>query len=193
MSFSLPALAYDKKDIGFLSENTFNFHHGKHLQAYIDTTNKLVAGSDYEGKSLVDIVMTSSGPLFNNAAQAWNHEFYFKCISPVAKEPKGKLLELINANFESLDSFKEKFAAAAVSNFGSGWTWLVQTGANKLKIISTSNAANPMVDGFTPILTVDVWEHAYYLDYQNRRADYVKDFLAHVDWDFVESQMRTLD
>lgn len=190
MSFTLPALKYDKPALGFISENTLNFHHGKHLQAYIDTTNKLVAGSNYEGKSLLEIMTTSSGPLFNNAAQAWNHEFYFNCLSPESKTPSDKVLSLINDNFESLEDFKQKFAASAVSNFGSGWTWLVQTGPNKLKIMNTSNAANPIVDGFTPILVVDVWEHAYYLDYQNRRADYVKDFLEHIDWDFVASQLR---
>ena len=165
MSFTLPALKYEKTALGFISENTLNFHHGKHLQTYIDTT-------------------------FNNAAQSWNHEFYFNCISPETKAPSDKVLALINENFESLDDFKQKFAASAVSNFGSGWTWLVQTGPNKLKIMNTSNAANPIVDGFTPILVVDVWEHAYYLDYQNRRADYVKDFLEHIDWDFVASQLR---
>ncbi len=190
MSFTLPALKYEKTALGFISENTLNFHHGKHLQTYIDTTNKLVAGSNYEGKSLLEIMTTSSGPLFNNAAQSWNHEFYFNCISPETQAPSDKVLALINENFESLDDFKQKFAASAVSNFGSGWTWLVQTGPNKLKIMNTSNAANPIVDGFTPILVVDVWEHAYYLDYQNRRADYVKDFLEHIDWDFVASQLR---
>lgn len=190
MSFTLPPLKYEKNALGFLSENTLNFHHGKHLNTYIETTNKLVAGSKYEGQNLVDIMCTSSGPLFNNAAQAWNHEFYFNCISPESKEPTSKLLDMINENFESLASFKEKFIASAVGNFGSGWTWLVQTGPNKLKIMNSSNAANPLVDGFTPILTVDVWEHAYYLDYQNRRADYVKDFVEHINWDFVASQMR---
>lgn len=192
MTFTLPALKYAKNAFsGFLSENTFNFHHGKHLQTYIDTTNKLVAGSDYEGKSLVDIVMTSSGPLFNNAAQAFNHEFYFNCISPNTNvQVPEKLLKLIELNFESFEAFKEKFCASAVGNFGSGWTWLMQTGTNKLKIMNTSNAGNPMVDGFTPLLTVDVWEHAYYLDYQNRRADYVKDFFNHIDWNFVASNLK---
>lgn len=190
MAFELSPLPYEKNALGFISENTLNFHHGKHFQAYVDTTNKLVAGSNYEGKDLVEIMKTSDGPLFNNAAQAWNHDFYFKCISGTATAPQGKLLDLINENFGSLDEFKQKFAASAVSNFGSGWTWLVQTGPNKLKIMNTSNAANPLVDGFTPILVVDVWEHAYYLDYQNRRADYLKDFLEHVNWDFVASQMR---
>lgn len=192
MAFNLPALKYEKTALGFISENTLNFHHGKHLQAYVDTTNKLVAGSSYEGKGLLEIMTSSSGPLFNNAAQAWNHEFYFNCLCSGGKAPQGKLLELINDNFGSLDEFKQTFAANAVGNFGSGWTWLVQTGPNKLKIMNTSNAQNPIVDGFTPILVVDVWEHAYYLDYQNRRADYVKDFLEHVDWDFVASQMREM-
>lgn len=191
MSFSASPLKFEKTALGsFLSENTLNFHHGKHYQTYIDTANKLAAGSDYEGKSLEEIIQTSSGPLFNNAAQAWNHEFYFNCISPAKKEVPAKLLSLIEQNFESFENFKEKFVASATTNFGSGWTWLVQTGPNLLKIINTSNAANPMVDGFTPILTVDVWEHAYYLDYQNRRADYLKAFVDHVDWDFCASRLK---
>lgn len=190
MAFELSPLPYEKNALGFISENTLNFHHGKHFQAYVDTTNKLVAGSNYEGKDLIEIMKTSDGPLFNNAAQAWNHDFYFKCITGESKDPEGKVLELINANFDSLEDFKQKFAASAVANFGSGWTWLVQTGPNKLKIMNTTGAANPLVEGFTPILVVDVWEHAYYLDYQNRRADYLKDFLAHVNWDFVASQVQ---
>lgn len=190
MSFELVPLKYEKNSLGFITENTLNFHHGKHFNAYVETTNKLVAGSNYEGKTLVEIMCSSDGPLFNNAAQAWNHEFYFNCMTGEKKAPEGKLLELINSNFGSLDEFKQAFTASAVSNFGSGWTWLCHTGGNKLKIMNTSNAANPLVDGFTPILVVDVWEHAYYLDYQNRRPDYVKDFLEHVDWDFVASQLR---
>lgn len=190
MAFTLPALKYDKKSLAFLSENTLNFHHGKHLQAYIDTTNKLVANSDYEGKSLEEIIATATGPLFNNAAQAWNHEFYFNCISPEKKEVPANLLKLIEENFESFESFKEHFIASATTNFGSGWTWLCHTGGNKLKVFNTSNAANPMVEGFTPILTVDVWEHAYYLDFQNRRADYLKEFFDYIDWDFVASNLK---
>ncbi len=191
MPYTLPPLPFDPaafKD--FVSANTFAFHHGKHLQAYIDSANKLVQGSHYEGKSLIDVVMTSSGPLFNQAAQAWNHEFYFNCLTPEPQEIPDKLQALLKANFDSVEGFKEKFAAAAVSNFGSGWTWLMQTGPNKLKLFSTSNAGNPMVDGFTPLLTIDVWEHAYYLDYQNRRADYVRDFLKHVNWQFVTDNLK---
>ncbi|MBO8415556.1 MAG: superoxide dismutase [Proteobacteria bacterium] len=191
MAFTLPQLEYAPAAFpAFISEKTFSFHHGKHLQTYIDTTNKLVAGSDYEGKSLEEIVMTASGPLFNNAAQAWNHEFYFKCISPEKKEIPAALKALIEQNFNSVEEFKEKFIASAVGNFGSGWTWLMQTGPNKLKIMNTSNAGNPMVDGFTPLLTVDVWEHAYYLDFQNRRADYLKAFMEYVNWDFVAANLK---
>lgn len=191
MAFTLPSLPYAADAFpGFISDKTFSFHHGKHLQAYVDTTNKLVAGSNYEGKTLVEIMMSSSGPLFNNAAQAWNHEFYFKCISPAKKEIPAHLKELIELNFESVDNFVQQFIASAVGNFGSGWTWLMQTGPNKLKIMNTSNAGNPMVDGFNPLLTVDVWEHAYYLDYQNRRADYLKAFCQHIDWDFVASNLK---
>ncbi|MBU3826454.1 MAG: superoxide dismutase [Candidatus Anaerobiospirillum merdipullorum] len=191
MPYTLPALPYDPADFtDFVSPNTFAFHHGKHLQAYIDGANKLVQGSNYEGKSLIDVVMTSSGPLFNQAAQAWNHEFYFNCLTPTPQAIPEKLASLLSANFDSVEGFKEKFAASAVGNFGSGWTWLMQTGPNKLKIFNTSNAGNPMVDGFNPLLTIDVWEHAYYLDYQNRRADYVKAFLDHVNWQFVASQLK---
>ncbi|SPT70592.1 superoxide dismutase [Anaerobiospirillum thomasii] len=190
MSFAITPLKFEKTAVPFLSENTFNFHHGKHFQTYIDTANKLVAGTDYEGKTLEEIITTASGPLFNNAAQAWNHAFYFNCIGTAKKEVPAKLLELINANFDSFESFAEKFIASATTNFGSGWTWLVQTGPNFLKIVNTSNAGNPMVDGFTPLLTVDVWEHAYYLDYQNRRADYLKDFVEYIDWEFVASNLK---
>ncbi len=191
MTFSLPQLKYDPTTFrDFVSPQTFACHHEKHHAAYISNTNQLIKGSDYENKSLLEIVMTSSGPLFNNAAQAWNHEFYFNCLTPQPSAMPAQLKGLLEANFGSVDAFMEKFSAAAVNNFGSGWTWLMQTGPNKLKIFSTSNAANPMVDGFNPVLTVDVWEHAYYLDFQNRRADYVKAFLAHVDWDFVTSCLK---
>ena len=188
MAFSLKPLKY--QSTSFISEKTLSFHHGKHLQNYINTTNQLIQGSDYENKSLEEIIATSSSALFNNAAQVWNHEFYFNCISDKKVEMSDKLKKIISDNFGSVEEFLEKFAASAVSNFGSGWTWLMQTGPNKLKIMNTSNAQNPMVDGFTPILVIDVWEHAYYLYYQNRRADYVKDFLNNVDWAFVESNLK---
>lgn len=189
MQFTLPALPYDKKALGFISENTLNFHHGKHFQTYIDTTNKLVTGSNYENMSLEEIVLKAQGPLFNNAAQAWNHDFYFKCISPVEQTVPAKLLALIEKNFDNLESFIDKFTASATANFGAGWTWLIQVN-NTLKIMNTTGAGNPMVDGFNPLLTVDVWEHAYYLDYQNRRADYLKEFAKHINWDFVNSNLK---
>ena len=187
MPFTLKPLPYNPADFrNFVSLETFSFHHGKHLQAYIDATNKLIAGTDYAAKTLEEIMLTSSGPLFNQAAQAWNHDFYFACLTPEEhKAVPAKLKTLIVSNFGSVADFTRNYAAAAAGNFGSGWTWLMQTGPNKLKIMSTSNAGNPMVDGFNPLLTVDVWEHAYYLDYQNRRADYIAAFLSHVNWDFA--------
>lgn len=190
MSFSLPPLKYEKNALGpFLSENTLNFHHGKHLQAYVDTTNKLVAGSQYEGKDLKEIMLSASGPLFNNAAQAWNHEFYFNCISPSKTDVPANLQKLIDDSFGSLDKFKEQFIASAAGNFGAGWTWLVQDG-NQLKIVNTTGAGNPLTDNKNPILAVDVWEHAYYLDYQNRRPDYLKAFVDHINWQFVASNLK---
>lgn len=190
MSFSLPPLKYEKTALSpFLSENTLNFHHGKHLQAYVDTTNKLVAGTPNEGKSLKEIFLSAApGPLFNNAAQAWNHEFYFNCISPKKVAVPAKLAKLIDDSFGSHDKFVEQFTTSAGGNFGAGWTWLVQDGG-KLKIVNTTGAGNPLTDKLNPILTVDVWEHAYYLDYQNRRPDYLKAFVEHVNWEFVESNL----
>ena len=187
MPFTLKPLPYNPADFqNFVSPETFSFHHGRHLQAYIDAANKLIAGTDYAAKTLEEIMLTSSGPLFNQAAQAWNHDFYFACLTPEEhKAVPAKLKTLIESNFGSVADFTRNYAAAAAGNFGSGWTWLMQTGPNKLKVMSTSNAGNPMVDGFNPLLTVDVWEHAYYLDYQNRRADYIAAFLAHVNWDFA--------
>lgn len=192
MPFTLKPLPYNPADFqNFVSPETFSFHHGRHLQAYIDAANKLIAGTDYAAKTLEEIMLTSSGPLFNQAAQAWNHDFYFACLTPEEhKAVPAKLKTLIESNFGSVADFTRNYAAAAAGNFGSGWTWLMQTGPNKLKIMSTSNAGNPMVDGFNPLLTVDVWEHAYYLDYQNRRADYIAAFLSHVNWDFAAGRLK---
>ncbi len=189
MACVLPPLPYAKDALkGFLSADTLTFHHDKHLNAYVETTNKLVQGTEFEGKDLVAIIMGAQGPLFNTAAQAWNHEFYFKCLAPEQVALPAKIAALIDKNFESLDNFKAKFLASATGNFGSGWTWLVQNG-DQLEIVNTSNAGNPLKDGKKPLLTVDVWEHAYYLDFQNRRPDYVKAFLEHINWDFVESNL----
>ncbi|MBQ9274091.1 MAG: superoxide dismutase [Succinivibrio sp.] len=189
MAFSIAPLPYAKNTLnGFLSEQTLTFHHDKHFQAYIDTTNKLVAGTADEGKSLTDLIKTAQGPLFNNAAQAFNHEFYFNCISPQPLQVPAGLKAALESAFGSVDSFLEKFTQSAAGNFGSGWTWLVNS-AEGLKIVNTSNAGNPLTLGQSPLLTVDVWEHAYYLDFQNRRPDYLKSFVAHINWDFVAGNL----
>lgn len=187
---TLPPLPYSKNALeGFLSEQTLTFHHDKHLNAYVETTNKLKKGTSFENESLETIIKKAQpGPLFNNAAQVFNHTFYFKCLCAEKKQPSANLMALIEKSFNSYDDFIDLFKASAVGNFGSGWTWLCASNG-ALEIVNTSNAANPLTMGKTPILCVDVWEHAYYLDYQNRRADYLKDFVEHIDWDFVESNL----
>ena len=189
MAVHMPALPYAQDALeGFLSANTLSFHYGKHLKNYVDTTNKLIAGTADESKSLTDIIKTAKGPLFNNAAQVFNHQFYFESISPKSTSVPPEVLAIIEHSFGSLDEFLSKFKAAAAGNFGSGWTWLVKKGGT-LSIVSTSNAGCPITDGFTPLLTVDVWEHAYYLDYQNRRADYLAKFCEHIDWAKVAERL----
>ena len=190
MAFTLPELPFAKNALtGFLSEQTLTFHHDKHFKTYVDTAGKLAAGTEFEGKSLEEIITGAKGPLFNNAAQAWNHDFYFKGLSPEKKPIPSQLAEKLSAAFGSPEKFLDTFSASATGNFGSGWTWLVQQG-NTLKIVNTSNAGNPLTEGLTPLLTVDVWEHAYYLDYQNRRADYLKAFVDHINWDFVALNLK---
>ena len=188
--FKLAPLPYDKKALqGFLSDNTLTFHHDKHLNAYVETANKLKKGTAFEDKSVEEIIKNAEpGPLFNNTAQIFNHEFYFKCLSPAKQQVPLVLQDKINAAFDSLEAFLEKFRSSAVGNFGSGWTWLCLN-EDKLEIVNTSNAANPLTLGKKPLLTVDVWEHAYYLDFQNRRADYLKEFCEHINWEFVSSNL----
>ena len=188
--FKLAPLPYDKKALqGFLSDNTLTFHHDKHLNAYVETSNKLKKGTAFEDKSVEEIIKNAEpGPLFNNTAQIFNHEFYFKCLSPAKQQVPLVLQDKINAAFGSLEAFLEKFRSSAVGNFGSGWTWLCLN-EDKLEIVNTSNAANPLTLGKKPLLTVDVWEHAYYLDFQNRRADYLKEFCEHINWEFVSSNL----
>jgi Fe-Mn family superoxide dismutase len=190
--FKLAPLPYDKKALqGFLSDNTLTFHHDKHLNAYVETANKLKKGTAFEDKSVEEIIKNAEpGPLFNNTAQIFNHEFYFKCLSPSPAKQQVPLVlqDKINAAFGSLEAFLEKFRSSAVGNFGSGWTWLCLN-EDKLEIVNTSNAANPLTLGKKPLLTVDVWEHAYYLDFQNRRADYLKEFCEHINWEFVSSNL----
>ncbi|MGL5759373.1 superoxide dismutase [Fe] [Plesiomonas sp.] len=191
MSFELPALPYAKNALEpHLSAETLEFHYGKHHNTYVVNLNNLVPGTEFEGKSLEEIVKTSSGPIFNNAAQVWNHTFYWNCLAPQAGgEPTGALADAINSTFGSFDAFKAQFNDAAVKNFGSGWTWLVKKADGTLAIVSTSNAGCPLTEGHTPLLTVDVWEHAYYIDYRNVRPNYLNGFWALVNWEFVAQNL----
>ena len=188
MAIELPALPYAKNALApFISEETLEFHYGKHHQTYVDKLNGLLPGSEFEGKSLEEIVKTSSGGVFNNAAQIWNHTFYWHCLAPNAGgEPTGAIADAIAASFGSFAAFKEQFNPSAVNNFGSSWTWLVKKADGGLAIVNTSNAATPLTDASTkPLLTVDLWEHAYYIDFRNARPKYLEAFWSLVNWDFV--------
>ncbi len=187
MAFTLPDLPYAKGALApFLSEETLEYHYGKHHNAYVTNLNGLIEGTDLAGKSLEDIILAADGGVFNNAAQVWNHSFYWKCMKPGGGgEPAGELAKAIDEAFGSLDAFKKEFTQAAVTQFGSGWAWLVLDGG-ALKIVKTGNADLPLKHGQTALLTVDVWEHAYYIDYRNLRPKYVETFLnSLVDWEFV--------
>lgn len=196
MTFELPTLPYAETALEpHMSARTFSFHHGKHHKAYVDNLNKLIAGTDLESKPLEDIITaaandTAKAGVFNNAAQVWNHTFFWHCMTANGGgAPTGKVLAKIEAAFGSYEKFAEQFKAAAVARFGSGWAWLIED-AGALKIISTPNADTPLAHGQTALLTVDVWEHAYYLDFQNRRPDFVQTFLDKlVNWEFVEKNM----
>ena len=188
MSFTLPELPYAQDALApHISAETIEFHYGKHHQTYVDKLNGLVEGTELAGQSLEDIVKSSEGGVFNNAAQVWNHTFYWNCLSPNGGgSPTGPVADAINAAFGSFDAFKEQFTNSAINNFGSGWTWLVKKADGSVAIVNTSNAATPLTDAsVTPILTVDVWEHAYYVDYRNARPKYMDAFWALVNWDFV--------
>lgn len=191
MAFELPALPYALNALEpHISQRTLEFHYGKHHQAYVTKLNGLIEGTDYADMSLEDIIMNAEGGLFNNAAQTWNHTFYWHCMSPNGGgRPEGELSAAIDAAFGGFDAFKEKFTQTAIATFGSGWAWLVKNAAGELEIVSTSNAENPMTDGLKPLLTCDVWEHAYYLDTQNARPTYVENFWQVVNWDFVAKQL----
>lgn len=190
MIYTQPDLPYATDALApAISAVTIDFHYGKHEKAYIDNLNKLIEGTEYEDMDLEDIIRKSEGPLFNNASQAWNHIFYFFSFSPDGGgEPDGELAEAIRRDFGSFDEFKKKFVDAGVKLFGSGWVWLSRDDKGKLYITAESNAGNPMRQGLTPLLTFDVWEHAYYLDYQNRRADSLNALWDVVDWDTVASR-----
>jgi len=190
MAFELPALPYAKDALApHISAETLDFHHGKHHKTYVDKLNGLIPGTEFEGKSLEEIIKSSSGPVFNNAAQIWNHTFYWHSLSPNGGgAPTGAVAEAINKAFGSFEKFKEDFNTAAVNNFGSSWTWLVKKADGSVAIANTSNAATPLTDASsTPILTVDLWEHAYYIDYRNARPTYLNAFWALVNWEFVNA------
>jgi Fe-Mn family superoxide dismutase len=190
MKFELPALPYaDNALEPVISAKTISFHHGKHHQAYVNNLNNLIVGTRFENATLEQIIMEADGGIFNNGAQVWNHTFYWEGLGRKGSLPQGKLLEKINEAFGSFDQFKTVFADAAAKLFGSGWAWLVMDQENKLRIVQTSNAGNPLRDGQKPLFTCDVWEHAYYLDYQNRRPDYVKSFWDIVNWDKVAERL----
>ncbi|MBB3182621.1 Fe-Mn family superoxide dismutase [Halomonas fontilapidosi] len=186
MAFELPALPYEKNALEpHISAETLEYHYGKHHQTYVNKLNELIDGTADADKSLEEIIESSSGGLFNQAAQVWNHTFYWHCLSPQGGgEPSGALAEAINAKFGSFDKFKETFNAQAAGNFGSGWTWLIKTD-DGVDIVNTSNADTPIAHGQTPLLTIDVWEHAYYIDYRNARPKYLENVWNVLNWDFV--------
>ncbi|MBY6223507.1 superoxide dismutase [Fe] [Ferrimonas balearica] len=188
MAFELPALPYAKDALEpHISAETLEFHHGKHHATYVTKLNGLVEGTELAGKSLEEIVKTSTGGVFNNAAQIWNHTFYWHCLSPNGGgAATGAIADAINNAFGSFDAFKAQFTESAINNFGSSWTWLVKNADGSLAIVNTSNAATPLTEaGVTPLLTVDLWEHAYYIDYRNARPNYMDAFWNLVNWDFV--------
>lgn len=188
--FSLAPLPYDMKALApHISEETLIYHHDKHTAAYVAKLNELIAGTPYEEMSLEDIIRKADGPLFNNAAQAWNHDFYFAALSPAPQQmPSGALLEAVNAAFGDTDTLRQKMTQAAVGLFGSGWVWLAADANGALSIVSKPNAGNPLTDGLHPLLAIDVWEHAYYIDYRNVRADGVKALWQVIDWHVIESR-----
>jgi Fe-Mn family superoxide dismutase len=195
--FQLPSLPYAENALDpVISANTLSFHHGKHHKSYVDNLNKLIANSEFESQSLESIIQATSGDsnktgIFNNAAQVWNHTFYWNSMNPKgARKPEGALARAIDLSFGSLEALKKAWADAATSQFGSGWAWIVARKDGKLQVVKTGNALTPLTNGVKPLLTIDVWEHAYYLDYQNRRADYVKAVIDQlIDWDFASRNL----
>lgn len=187
MAIELPPLPYAMDALEpFITKRTIEFHYGKHHQAYVNNINKLVVGTEFENASLEDIIKKATGGIFNNGAQVWNHTFYWNCFKPNGiPAPTGAFAEAIVKSFGSFSQFKEKFNISCATLFGSGWAWLVKKADGSLEIIQESNAGNPLKNGHTPLLTCDVWEHAYYLDYQNRRPDYVETFWKYIDWETV--------
>ncbi len=191
MSFELPSLPFAKDSLGeHMSAETLNFHYGKHHQGYVNKLNAAVKGKPEAEKSLEDIIRSSEGGLFNNAAQVWNHTFFWNSMKPGGGgTPSGDLLDAINRDFGGVDGFKDQFAKTAAGRFGSGWTWLIVDGG-KLSVVDTANADTPIRTGHAPLLTIDVWEHAYYIDYRHARPDFIKSFLDHlINWDFATANL----
>jgi len=193
MAFELPELPYAKTALApHISAETLDYHYGKHHQTYVTNLNNLVIGTEFEGLSLEEIIAKSSGGIFNNAAQIWNHSFYWNSLSPNGGgQPSSSLASAIDAKFGSFEAFKEAFTKCALTTFGSGWAWLVKDKEGNLSLVSSSNAACPLTDELTPILTCDVWEHAYYIDYRNARPQYLNAFWSLVNWDFAATNFAT--
>lgn len=191
MEHKLPELPYAKDALQpHMSSETFDYHYSKHHQAYVTNLNNLIKGTKFENMSLEEIIMSSEGGVFNNSAQVWNHTFFWNCLAPNAGgNPTGAIADKINAKWGSFDKFKEEFTKSAVGNFGSGWTWLVKNKAGELEIVNTSNAGTPMTAGHKALMTVDVWEHAYYIDYRNARPNFLNAFWNLVNWKFVNSNL----
>ncbi|MGL4716503.1 MAG: superoxide dismutase [Fe] [Aeromonas sp.] len=192
MAFELPALPYAINALEpHISQETLEYHHGKHHNTYVVNLNNLVPGTEFEGKSLEEIIKTSSAGIFNNAAQIWNHTFYWHCLSPNGGgEPTGELAAAINKAFGSFAEFKDAFTKSAIGNFGSSWTWLVKKADGSLAIVNTSNAGCPLTEaGTTPLLTVDLWEHAYYIDFRNLRPKYMETFWTLANWEFAAKNL----
>lgn len=191
MIHTLPELPYEKTALQpHISAETFDYHYSKHHLAYVTNLNNLIKGTKYETMSLEEIILGSEGAIYNNAAQVWNHTFFWNSLSPNGgNEPSGKIAELIHEKWGSTASFKEEFQKLALSNFGSGWTWLVLNKENQLQIVNTSNAETPLTKGLIPLLTIDVWEHAYYIDYRNARANFVAAYWNVVNWDFANKNL----
>ncbi|HEX2921729.1 MAG TPA: superoxide dismutase [Bacteroidales bacterium] len=190
MAFELPKLSYKPDSLApFISAETIDFHYGKHHQAYVNNLNGLVSGTEFENASLETIIKKAEGGIFNNGSQVWNHTFYFESFSPKGlRKPEGSISEAINKAFSSFDSFKEQFSKSAGTLFGSGWVWLVKNENRELQIVQESNAGNPLRKGLIPLLACDVWEHAYYIDYRNKRPDYIKNFWEILDWEIISSR-----
>ena len=191
MKHQLPELPYPGNALEpHISAETLSFHHGKHHRAYVDKLNELIGGTEYAEMSLEEIVRKASGAIFNNAAQHWNHSFYWNCLSPRGGgSPPPKIAQAIEAKWGAVEKFREELTQSAATNFGSGWTWLVKNERGELEIVNTSNAGNPLTEGKTPILTIDVWEHAYYVDYRNARPKYIEAYWNLVNWDFAAGNL----